>query len=198
MVGNDAGSAGLLGLLRLVYWEVSHLNGRFEYLQFLFFQIPGVLGYRLRRHFYRRYFGACGNGLTVYPGVRFSNAASLIIGDNVAIGFDCAFQAGGGIEIHDRAAFGPGCKVWSLNHRFDDVNSPMLDQGYECKKVVIGKDVWLAANVFIMPGVELGEGCIVSAGSVVGARKYPAFSIISGNPARVIGNRKKPSSPAKE
>lgn len=180
-----------MSFLRELYWELSAANGRFEYIQFLFGQIPGLLGKKLRQILYKRFIPVCGRDVQIYPGVRIHNAAGLTIGDNVGIGFDCALQAGGGIEIHDRAAFGPGCKVWSLNHRFDDADSPMLDQGYEFKKVVIGKDVWLAANVFIMPGVELGEGCIVSAGSVVGARKYPAYSIISGNPARVIGNRKK-------
>ncbi|MBK6898705.1 MAG: maltose O-acetyltransferase [bacterium] len=67
----------------------------------------------------------------------------------------------------------------------------MRDQGAEYREIVIGGDVWIGSNAFLMPGVELGDGCIVSAGSVVGAKKYPPYSILMGNPARVIGNRKK-------
>jgi acetyltransferase-like isoleucine patch superfamily enzyme len=55
--------------------------------------------------------------------------------------------------------------------------------------VVIGRDVWIGANAFVMPGVQLGDGCVVAAGAVVGAKKYPPYKILAGNPARVIGTR---------
>lgn len=182
---------GFWSFLRLWYWELRSHNGQFEYLQFFLWQIPGLLGKSLRRIAYQRYLKKCGSGVNIYSGVRIHNGLGLELGDNVNIAADCALQAGGGIVIGDRTAFGPGCKVWSINHVFDDTERPMLEQGYDYKSVLIGPDVWLAANVFLMPGVELSEGCIVSAGSVVGAKKYPPYSIIAGNPARIIGNRKK-------
>lgn len=190
MANDSTRKAGFAGFLRALYWELSRSNGQFEFVQFFVSQIPGILGNTLRRRLYRRFFGACGEGLEVHPGVRFYNANKLLIGANVGIGLDCTFQAGGEIVIHDRVAFGAGCKVWSVNHHYEDPDKPLLAQGYDLRKVEIGPDVWLAANVFLMPGVELGEGCIVSAGTVVSAKKYPAYSIIAGNPARVIGNRK--------
>jgi acetyltransferase-like isoleucine patch superfamily enzyme len=66
-----------------------------------------------------------------------------------------------------------------------------LQQGHEKKPVVIGGDVFIASNSFIMPGVTIPDGCIVAAGSVVGVKNYPPYSIIAGNPARVVGSRKK-------
>ena len=96
-----------------------------------------------------------------------------------------------GTCIGDYTLLGPGVKVWSTNHVFADPDRHIRDQGAEYKEVVIGRDVWIGSNAFIMPGTNLGDGCIVSAGSVVGAKKYPPYSILMGNPARVIGNRKK-------
>ena len=115
----------------------------------------------------------------------------MIIGDNVILGVDNFYQAGGGIEIGDETCFGPGVSVWSQNHKFDDPEVAVYKQGYDYKKVVIGKRVWIGANVFIMPGAELGDGSIVSAGAVVGAKKFPPYSILAGNPARFIGKREK-------
>ena len=66
---------------------------------------------------------------------------------------------------------------------------PVWQQGYDNKSVKIGNDVWIGANAFIMPGTILGDKCIVSAHSVVGARQYPSGTILAGHPARKIGNR---------
>ena len=91
--------------------------------------------------------------------------------------------------VATKTVIGPGAKIWSANHGFSDPSIPIQDQEYENKKVIIGNGCWIGANAFLMPGVNLGEGCIVSAGAVVGAKNYPAYKIIAGNPARVIGTR---------
>jgi acetyltransferase-like isoleucine patch superfamily enzyme len=98
-------------------------------------------------------------------------------------------QAGGIIEVGEDVLIGPGAKIWSANHGFSDPSTPIQDQEYENKKVIIGNGCWIGANAFLMPGVNLGEGCIVSAGAIVGAKNYPPYKIIAGNPARVIGTR---------
>ncbi|HVK98838.1 MAG TPA: acyltransferase [Dongiaceae bacterium] len=190
-MNNGHQGQGFWYAIKQVYWELSHPNQRFLYLEALLSWVPGYLGLLWRKKFYARYFERCGSNLTVYQGVKIRNVHHMSVGDDVYLGIDNTFQAGGGLIIKDRTAFGPGCKVWTLNHRFDELDKPIMEQGYEYRPVVIGPDVWLAANVFVMPGVELPEGCVVSAGSVVGAKKYPPYSIIAGNPARVIGNRKK-------
>lgn len=182
---------GFVGTLKEVYWELCRPNDRFDYLQFFLGEIPGYLGLLWRKKIYSRHFKRAGKNLTVYQGVRIRNIHCMSVGDDVYLGLENNFQAGGGLTIGDRVAFGPGCKVWTINHKFDDLDTPIMEQGYDFKPVSIGNDVWLAANVFIMPGVEIPDGCIIAAGSVIGVKKYPPYSIISGNPARVIGNRLK-------
>ena len=54
---------------------------------------------------------------------------------------------------------------------------------------MIEDDVFVASNAFILPGTTLSRGCIVSAGAVVNGKTYRPYSILGGNPARVIGYR---------
>lgn len=59
---------------------------------------------------------------------------------------------------------------------------------HEQRKILIGNDVWIAANASIMPGVRISVGAIVGAGSVV-TKNVPPYAIVAGNPARIIKYR---------
>ncbi|OOY32297.1 acetyltransferase [Thioclava sp. F36-6] len=63
-----------------------------------------------------------------------------------------------------------------------------LEENAAIGDTVIGPDVWLGFNAMVMPGVRIGAGAIVAAGSVV-AQDVPPFAIVAGNPARVVRSR---------
>lgn len=66
----------------------------------------------------------------------------------------------------------------------------MLEQGMaEAKPVTVGDDVWIGQRALILPGVSIGTGAIVAAGSVV-TRDVPPFAVVAGNPAKVIKDRR--------
>ncbi len=90
-------------------------------------------------------------------------------------------QAVNGIKIGENFLFAPGIKIISSNHDF-------LSRGksVESKPIIIGSDVWLGANVVILPGVELADGAIVGAGSIVTKSFTQKNSVIAGNPAKLI------------
>lgn len=176
-------------VIRLIFRDLSHPTLRFTYLSALIRDMPGSAGEMARGRWLPRYFGACGEGVVIQQGIRIKNPHLLRVGRGSVLGADCFLQAGGGITLHDNVLLGPGVKIWSVNHVFRDTTKLILEQGYEREAVVIGEGCWLGANVFVMPGVELPEGCIVAAGSIVGKKKYPPWSILAGYPARVIGNR---------
>lgn len=176
---------------RLLIREMLTKEGRFRMRFFLIRNLPGRSGFAIRKQVLSKRFGSVGENIEINEGLKVNNIDKLKIGDNVILGVDNFFQAGGGIVIGDETIFGPSARVWSQNHKFDDPDLPIKGQGYDYKKVVIGKRCWIGANVFIMPGAELGDGCIVSAGAVVGAKKFPPYSILAGNPARFIGKREK-------
>jgi acetyltransferase-like isoleucine patch superfamily enzyme len=168
---------------------LTNSQGRFRLLWALFRFCPGDSGMIVRAKLLSRHLGAVGKNLGVLEGVFIRNPQNVRVGDNVAIGDHVFLQAGGGIDIGNDVLLGPGVKIWTQNHRFEDLNTPIRMQGYEYLKVVIGDDVWIGANAFIMPGAHLPKGCIVSAGAVVSGRAYKEYSILAGNPARVIGFR---------
>jgi maltose O-acetyltransferase len=172
------------------YW-----NLRADLPEFWFWflsRIPGWTGVKLRKIFLRRRLGACGLNPVFYPNVRITNPELLRIGDFCAFGEGTFLTAGGGIHIGNYVATGPDAKIWSVNHRFDNPDIPWMKQGYEHKPVIIEDDVWLGASVFVKPGVHIGKGAIISAGTVL-SRSVPPYAIMAGNPGRVVGWRKTPA-----
>lgn len=185
----------MIKILKMFYWSMKRKSGRWALCQFFLKNIPGEYGNEIRKRFYKKYFGRMGENVFVRQNVRIVNIDKLFVGDGVHLGIDNMIQAGGGVELGDHVVLGPGVRIWSMNHKFDDMGKPIMDQGYEYKKVVIGAHCWIGAGAFIMPGAVLGEGVIVSAGSVVGGKTVPPYKILAGNPARVIGSREPSEAP---
>ncbi len=97
-----------------------------------------------------------------------------------ALSGGCYFQALNGIELGDNFLFAPGVKLISSNHDLNDKTKVEKSE-----PIRIGNNVWLGANVLILPGVQLGSNVVVGAGSVV-TKSFPSNVIIAGNPARII------------
>jgi acetyltransferase-like isoleucine patch superfamily enzyme len=157
--------------------------------------VPGRIGDGLRLRWMRRRLKRVGENVVFRTGVLITMPENVSIGSNCNFAPHVVITGGGGVTIGDWVGFGPDVKVWSMNHRFDDPDRPWLLQGWETKPVTVEDDVWLGANVFVMPGVTIGKGAIVSAGSVVN-KAIPPFAIVVGNPGRVVGWRKQPVSAA--
>jgi acetyltransferase-like isoleucine patch superfamily enzyme len=121
-------------------------------------------------------------GVIARPGVGIS------IGDRSAIG-DHSFLGGqGGIAIGSDVLFGPGVRVFSENHEFGDVDTPIRMQGETRAPVTIEDDCWIGAGSTILGGVHIGRGAVIGAGSVV-SRDVPPYAVVVGVPARVISFR---------
>jgi acetyltransferase-like isoleucine patch superfamily enzyme len=106
---------------------------------------------------------------------------NIKIGKNVFINSCCRFQDQGGIEIGDGTLIGHNTTIATLNHDF----SPKKRQCIIPNKVKIGKNVWIGSDCTILPGVEIGDGAIIGAGSVV-TKSVPKNTIAVGNPARIM------------
>lgn len=165
------------------------MNEMQEWIEFFIRHIPGMIGVRIRNRYYRKKFASCGNWVFIQSGVIFRGKENFFIGNDCNLSFDVFISASGKVKLGDRVLIAPGVKIYSDNHIFSDPDKPILEQGWEYKEVVIEDDVWIGADCFIKPGVTIGKGAVVSAGSVV-SKSLPAYSISAGNPVRVVAWRK--------
>lgn len=127
----------------------------------------------------------CGKKVNIEKGATFSNR--VVIGNKSGIGIRAFIQ--GKTIIGDNVMMGPDCLIYTSNHAFDKLDIPMNQQGHEDeKKVIIGNDVWIGGRVIILPGVNIGDGVVIGAGSVV-TKNIPNYAVIGGNPARILKYR---------
>jgi len=112
----------------------------------------------------------------------------LVIGDNSNIGPFSYIGCSGLIKIGNNVMISPRVSIYSENHNFGSTKGPMKNQGVTRGEVIIEDDCWIAANAIILADVKLGKGSIVAAGSVV-TKSFPPYSIIAGNPAKLLKSR---------
>lgn len=150
--------------------------------------VPGGRWFRSWRGWMcQQVFRSAGVGLNVESGAWFGTGRQVSIGSRSGIGIRCALH--GDVTIGDDVMMGPETLVYTSNHDFSEVDVPMIQQGRTtAAPVVIEDDVWIGARVIILPGVRIGTGSVVGAGSVV-TRDVPPRSVVVGNPARVVRDR---------
>ena len=122
-----------------------------------------------------------GKGVLLKEGtyIRAGTEGKIIIGDRSALNCYCRLFGHGLIEIGEDTQIGPGTIITTTDHDYQS----NLETRF--KGVVIGRGVWIGANVTILPGAEIGDFAVIGAGSVV-SRKIPPRSLALGIPARVV------------
>ncbi len=183
-----------------------------EDLGFLVGQIPGSFGRCLRTWYYGLQLKRLGPGAKLGTGLEVSSPnhiriggqfltlrncylgadedGAIEIGDHVSFAVNVVVNAGQGglIRIGHHVGIANNCVLRSSPHRYDDPARPFKSQGHTPGTIIIEDDVWVTANTVLLPGTYVERGCVVCPGSVVSGR-VKAYSIIAGNPARVIGRR---------
>jgi acetyltransferase-like isoleucine patch superfamily enzyme len=112
--------------------------------------------------------------------------ATITIGEDTRIHGSC-IHAYVSITIGKKCLIAANCQIFDGNGHslsFDDVDNRIHTAG-DSKPIVIEDCVWIGANAIILPGVTIGRGSVIGAGSVV-TKDVPPMSIAAGNPARVL------------
>jgi acetyltransferase-like isoleucine patch superfamily enzyme len=124
-----------------------------------------------------------GSDIVLKPGVEVLAPKNLTIGSHLHIGRNVHLDSRGGLTIGDNVNISDDVAIWTAEH---DIQSPefVMTTG----RVVVGARVWLAFRCIVMPGVTLGEGCVVASAAVV-TKDVPPFTVVAGIPAKVIGSR---------
>lgn len=132
-------------------------------------------------------FDTSGRDVNIEKGAWFGSGRGIQLGRGSGIGLDCLVL--GPVVIGENVMMGPRCVLVSHTHATDEVARPMREQGMLPPRVIhIGDDVWFGASVIVLPGVTIGRGAILAAGSVI-TKDVPAGAVVAGNPARMLRYR---------
>lgn len=140
-------------------------------------------GFAIRRGLLRGFDVCVASSSYVHRGLRLSAKGRLSIGAYTVLNRDCFLDNRMGICIGNSVSIAHGCRIYTLGH---DIQTP--DFALKGAPVHIEDHAVLFAHVMVMPGVTIGKGAVVYAGAVV-SRDVPAFAVVAGNPARVVGAR---------
>jgi len=149
--------------------------------------IVGKLSSRARYWCCKHIFLRCGKNVNIERGASFGTGFELEIGDNSGLGRYCHVPSD--IKIGSDVMMAPNVFVLDVNHAFDRIDIPMNCQGSTVHaRTIIEDDVWIGMRVIVLPGRCIRKGSIVGAGCVL-TKSFPEYSVIGGNPSKLIRNR---------
>jgi putative colanic acid biosynthesis acetyltransferase WcaF len=131
----------------------------------------------------RRFGAECGRRVQVYPTCRIWAPWNLRTGESVAIDDGVDLYNVAPIAIGNFVAISRRAFLCTATHDIADVSRRLVT-----RPITIGDGVWIGAQAYIGPGVTVGEGAVVGACAVV-TKDVPPWTVVAGNPARVIRER---------
>jgi acetyltransferase-like isoleucine patch superfamily enzyme len=161
----------------------------YELIQRLLFSLPRYRVLDSIKALFLKGVGAkVGKRVTFYPGLWIAPGRNLILGDDVDLALEVLIVTSGGVSIGNRTLVGYRTQILSTNHIIPAVPGRIFGSGHIKKFVTIGDDVWIGSNCIVLPGVTIGSGAVVGAGSII-TKDVPKNTIVAGNPARIIRSR---------
>lgn len=133
-----------------------------------------------------------GGGTNIERMAWFGKGTEIELGDNSGIGINCHIHPN--TKIGRDVMMGPNCYMLDSTHKFDRTDISMREQGKktvaERCQVIIEDDVWIGRDVMILSSKTIKRGSIIGARTVL-TKNFPEYSIVGGNPSRLIRNRDK-------
>lgn len=131
-----------------------------------------------------RAFGAkIGKGVVIKPGVRVKYPWRLSVGDHCWLGEDCWIDNIADVRIGSNVCLSQGSYFCTGNHDWTDPSFRLVEQS-----IAVNDGAWVGAKATVCPGVTVGAGAVVAAGSIA-SRAVPAYEVHAGNPAKFVRKR---------
>ena len=131
-----------------------------------------------------------GGGTNIERMAWFGKGTGIELGDNSGIGVNCHIHPN--TKIGRDVMMGPNCYMQDSSHKFERTDVSMREQGYKTAtercQVIIEDDVWIGRDVMILSSKTIKKGSIIGARTVL-TKNFPEYSIIGGNPSRLLRNR---------
>jgi len=125
-----------------------------------------------------------GNDSTIEDFSTINNGVGdVFIGDRTRIGLGNVLI--GPVKVGNDVMFAQNVVLSGLNHSYEDISIPISLQKVSTNPIVIEDEVWIGANATITAGVTVGKHSVVAGGSVV-VKDVPPYSVVAGNPARIL------------
>ncbi|KAG2449522.1 hypothetical protein HYH02_005664 [Chlamydomonas schloesseri] len=132
----------------------------------------------------------------IEPPFRCDYGYNITVGSDVYMNFNCCILDCNRVTIGNRVLFAPNVQVYAATHPLDGhVRNGTQGPEYALP-ISIGDDVWVGGGAIILPGVSIGSGSVVGAGSVV-TRNVEPYTVVAGNPACLIRRLKPAPGPLK-
>lgn len=164
---------GRLGIVVQLWWMTD----------FFFFKLSPQIMYGWRRFLLRLFGARIGKGVIIRPSVTVTYPWKVSIGDYSWIGDNVELYSLGEIEIGSNVVISQKSYLCAASHDYDKEDFPIWS-----KKITIEDECWLATDVYVAPGVTIGQGTVVGARSSV-FKDLPAGKVCVGSPAQVIKDR---------
>ena len=148
----------------------------------------GNLGGKFRYALCKHIFKKCGKHVNIERKAWFASGLDIEIGDYSGIGVNAHIP--NGTIIGNYVMMGPNCFILDVNHNTSDVSRPMCMQGMIEKNITrIGNDVWIGRDVHMTSGRTVADDSIIAMCAVL-TKDFPPYSVVGGNPAKLIRSRK--------
>lgn len=131
----------------------------------------------------RRILGAAGNAVTIEQPFYCDYGYNIRVGNNFFANYNLVVLDEAPVTFGDNVFIAPNCGFYTAGHPLDPTER---NQGLEyARPITVGNNVWIGANVCVLPGVTIGDNCVIGAGSVV-TGDIPAGTLAVGCPCRVV------------
>lgn len=127
-------------------------------------------------------FGTSSKGVYIEPPFYCDYGSNIHLGENVYMNHGCILLDVSEIRIGKNTFLGPNVQIYTAGHPTDPILRRKTEFG---KAITIGRDTWIGGSAIILPGITIGDGVTIGAGSVV-TKDIESFTVAVGNPARVI------------
>lgn len=167
-------------LVRLVHWRRdvwADLRLR------LLTEVGRFPSHTVRNYFYRRSGMVLPRTSSLHWRAEFYRPEGIVVGEHCTIGDTCFLDGRSGITLGDNVNIGSHVSIYTRQHDVDAADFAEIGA-----PVTVGDYAWIASHAVVLPGVTIGEGAVVAAGAVV-PRDVPPYTLVGGNPARVIRQR---------
>lgn len=131
----------------------------------------------------RRFLGTVKENILIEQPFYCDYGYNVHVGENFYSNYNLTILDGAEVRFGDNVFIAPNCGFYTAGHPLDPTER---NKGLEyARPIRVGDNVWFGAGVQVLPGVSIGDNCVIGAGSVVN-RDIPPCSLAAGNPCRVI------------